>query len=59
MYKKMSATYCPMSDLYFLEELEDIDMIATQQLACFRPLETYVVGERNRVCLSLRSYVFA
>ena len=55
----MSATYCPMSDLYFLEKLEDIDMIATQQLACFRPLETYVVGESNRVCLSLRSYVFA
>ena len=59
MYKKMSSIYCPMSDLYFLEELEAIDLIPTHQLACFRPLETYEVGESRRIAVSLRSYVLA
>ena len=59
IYKKMSAVYCSKSDLYFLNDLEDSELIPIHQLACFRPLETYLVGESLREAVSLRNYVLA
>ena len=57
LFKNIRSTYCPMTDLYFLEEIESYDMIPSHQLGCFRPLETYVVGQNLRASLSLRCNV--
>ena len=57
LYRNIKSRYCSMTDLYFLEEIDSYDMIPSHHLGCFRPLETYVVGQNNRVSLSLRCNV--
>jgi hypothetical protein len=58
IYQKMTTTHCTLTDLYFVEEQENYEFIPSHQLGCFRPLESYEVGQSKRMSVSLRNNIF-
>ena len=61
LYKKCVPTYCPKTDLFFINEqqqkLQKIDIILSHQLPDYRPLESYKVGQQQQVSLSMRNNI--
>ena len=51
-----SNTYCAETDLFFVDEKNDYEIIGIDQLAAFHPLESYLVGESQRNSISLIHY---
>ena len=56
-YQKTTALYCKHTDLFFITEIDQFDVIQPIQLPSFHVIESYTVGEGDQISLSLRHYV--
>ena len=57
LYKKTDNKYCEKSDLYIISENKDCDLIPQHKLACFYPLNAYVVGQPKKTTISMKHYI--
>ena len=57
LYQTTSSYYCENTDLYFVEEKENFEIIPSHQLGDFHPLEGYSVGEGKEISLSIKHYL--
>ena len=55
--QQTSNTYCHETDLFMVQEKNDYQLIATDSLAAFHPLESYDVSDANLPSISLIHYV--
>lgn len=56
-YQEMKSSYCPKSDLYFVSDTENFDMLPCLHLPSYHTLEGYPVGAGEKMSLSIRTFI--
>ena len=58
MLQKTSSVYCNKTDLYFISDESDYEVMPIEHLAAFHPLESYLVSEGQKISISLRFHSY-